>query len=353
MEKKSVFTNDFLTAKRLMGEADADLFTQSVFENSDQKTELRNWLNELTENAQLNQIPQEFIRYTLFSDVNELPAWADKKEMKAGSAFFARNAQLIMNLLGLLSLPYCYTAADGAMVLYLSDRMRGDVGKRLVETADFLWDVMAPDAFEESGKGFASVLKIRLIHAAVRYYTLKSGQWDDAWGVPVNQEDMAGTNLSFSIIVIRGLRKFGVSVTYQEQQSFMHLWNVIGYLLGLAEDMLPQNGKQAFDLEEAIRLRQFRLSDHGRELTRSLTNYFVTVNTGEQFSDREIFQVMRYLLGNAVADMLDLPSAELPVNKIRLLKAINFINEFKKRNSTSVLYRNEYGRFKRSKPVFA
>ena len=352
MEKRLVFTNDFLAAKRQMGDAAADLFTQSVFENADQKIELRNWLNDLPEKAQLNQIPQLFAGYSLFSNINALPSWADKKEMKAGSAFFARYAQLIMNLLGLLSLPYCYTAADGAMVLYLSDRMRGDVGKRLVETADFLWDVMAPDAFEQEGKGFASVLKIRLIHAAVRYYTLKSGKWDNAWGVPVNQEDMAGTNLSFSLVVIRGLRKFGVAVTYQEQQAFMHLWNIIGYLLGLEEDLLPQNGKQAFNLEEAIRLRQFKVSDHGRELTRSLTNYFGAANKGEQFSDREILQVMRYLLGNAVADMLDLPSAELPVNKIRLLKAVNVINEFKIRDSPNVIYSNEYSKFKRTKPVF-
>ena len=352
MEKRSVFTNDFLAAKRLMGDADADLFTKSVFENSDQKIELRNWLNGLTNNSQSDQMPQQFAGYSLFSNIGALPSWADKKEMKAGSAFFARHAQLIMNLLGLLSLPYCYTAADGAMVLYLSDRMRGDVGKRLVETADFLWDVMAPDAFEEEGKGFASILKIRLIHAAVRVYTLRSGKWDNAWGVPVNQEDMAGTNLSFSLIVIRGLRKFGISVTYKEQQAFMHLWNVIGYLLGLQEDLLPQNGKEAFSLEEAIRLRQFKVSDHGRELTRSLTNYFISMNTGQQFSDKEILQVMRYLLGNNVADMLDLPPGELPVNKIRLLKAVNVINEFKIRDSPNVIYSNEYSKFKRNKPVF-
>jgi hypothetical protein len=353
MENKSAFTNDFLAAKRLVGDTNADLFTQSVFNNSDQKIELGSWLTEFNNNLRLGQIPQQFAGYSLFSNVGQLPPWADKREMKAGSAFFARNAQLIMNLLGLLSLPYCYTAADGAMVLYLSDRMRGDVGKRLVETADFLWDVMAPDAFEEAGKGFASILKIRIIHAAVRYYTLKSGKWHDARGLPVNQEDMAGTNLSFSLIVIRGLRKFGISVTYPEQQAFMHLWNVIGYLLGIQEDLLPNNGKQAFDLEEAIRVRQFKVSDHGRDLTRSLVHYFTTVNTGEQFTDREILQVMRYLLGNPVADMLDLPSAELPVTKIRTLKAVNFINGLINTEKASIVYHNEYSRFNRNKPVFA
>ena len=188
--------------------------------------------------------------------------------------FFAKHAQVIMNMLGLLSLPYCYAGANGSMVLYLSDRMRGDVGKRLIETGEFVWDVMAPNAFYENGKGFAAILKVRLMHAAVRYYTLQNNKWNDSYGYPVNQEDMAGTNLSFSLIVIRGLRKFGFNISYDEQQSFMHLWNVIGALLGLDNDLLPADGKQAFELEETIRLRQFTPSVQGHELTSSLNQLF-------------------------------------------------------------------------------
>ena len=118
-----------------------------------------------------------------------------------------------MNLLGLLSLPYCYAAADGARVLDLSERIKNKPEHRLNETADFVWDVMAPNAFKPDGKGFTSILKVRLLHAAIRFYTGKSSKWNAAdWGLPVNQEDMAGTNLSFSLLVVRGLRKFGLAV---------------------------------------------------------------------------------------------------------------------------------------------
>ncbi|MBS7565266.1 DUF2236 domain-containing protein [Mucilaginibacter sp. Bleaf8] len=254
------YSFDVLSAKRGVGDDLADRFIAHIFAGSQGKQSLQTLLSDLTFNHQLNSLPADYADEPLFASIQQLPVWADRKLIQEGTAFFARYASLIMNMLGLLSLPYCYAAADGARVLYLSERMRTDTARRLQETGDFVWNVMAPDAFEPDGKGLVTLLKVRLMHAAVRYYTLQSGKWDKTWGLPVNQDDMAGTNLSFSLIVIRGLRKLGIAISYQEQQAFMHIWNVIGYLSGIAPDLLPQNGKQAFDLEQVIRQRQFSAS---------------------------------------------------------------------------------------------
>ena len=43
---------------------------------------------------------------------------------------------------------------------------------------------------------------------------LRSGRWDaERWGAPINQHDMAGTQLLFSLAVLEGLRTLGFRIT--------------------------------------------------------------------------------------------------------------------------------------------
>ncbi len=345
------YSDSFLNQARTVGDDPADQFIRQAFNNASQKSALQPWLAEIKTNQLLNKSEAEFTSYPFIAEACSLPSWAEKKKMQEGAAFFARNIQLILNMLGLLSLPYCYAAADGANVLSLSQRMNSDVGKRLFETAEFLWDVMAPNAFDADGSGFASILKVRIMHAAARYYVQKNSNWNPGWGYPVNQEDMAGTNLSFSLIVIRGLRNFGVTVSYTEQQSYMHLWNVIGYKLGLDESLLPDDSKKSFQLEEAIRVRHFRESSHGKQLTESLVNYFMSVNDKKKFTNNEIVQLMRYLLGNHVADIVGLPLSGSRFSKLKLLQVINFFNAFRIVENEKLIYDSEFFKFIKNKPV--
>ena len=340
------YTDELLDNKRLLGDAEADNFIKAIFSDNEEKKRLYTLLQSLRHNSQVDEFKSTYINNELFNARDRLPKWTDSRNLHAGSAFFAKHAQVILNMLGLLSLPYCYAGANGAMVLNLSDRMRNDIGKRLIETGEFVWDVMAPNAFDKDGNGFAAILKVRLMHAAVRFYTLQDDKWDAAFGFPVNQEDMAGTNLSFSLIVIRGLRKFGFHISYDEQQSFMHLWNIIGSMLGVNDELLPKDGKQAFELEEAIRLRQFRPSVQGCELTASLITYFKSVTKGGQISNNEIPQVIRYLTGDDVANILGLPNEALSLGKIQILRTINFL---KPSVNNRFAYQQQLKNFRRSK----
>ena len=345
------FSTAYLSEQRKEGDTLADSFIAHVFADTEQKTGLQNWLHGLAANRQLTVLPAAYMNEPIIVTAGQLPGWADFKLMQAGAAFFARHAQVIMNLLGLHSLPYCYAAANGAMVLHLSNRIKSDTGKRLAETGEFIWEVMAPNAFEPEGKGFISCLKIRLMHAAVRYYTLKSGKWDEAWGFPVNQEDMAGTNLSFSLLIIRGLRKFGYTISYADQQAYLHLWNVIGHLLGSNSDLLPTDGRQANQLEEAIRLHQFRPSEHGRELTAALIRYFASVTANPLFSANETVQIMRYLLGNELADTLNLDMSPISSIQLRLLTTLSLVDELKLPKNPRTAYLEEYRKFKKTQAV--
>jgi hypothetical protein len=346
MQQPVSYTHDFLHAKRSMGDLPADEFIRRQFSAAGSKAALYAWMESAAVNDQLLHLPEAYKSYDFMNNASTLPIWADRKLMSRGYDFFAAHAEAIMNLLGLLSLPYCYAAADGAMVLQLSERMQKDTGRRLNETAAFIWDVMAPDAFEKDGKGFLRILQVRLQHAAARYYSAASGKWDPIWGIPLNQEDMAGTNLSFSLIVIRGLRKLGYTVQYESQLGFMHLWNVIGYLLGLNEDLLPETGKQAQLLEAMIRKRHFRASDHGQSLTRALTDYLSLAAKEQSVSNQELTGLMRYLLGDEVSALLKLSGPELSPGKIQLLKLINVVRNLDTRGNTYAAYKAAQRKFK-------
>lgn len=238
-----------------------------------------------------------------------LPAWANQAQLTEGIAFFRTHQRTIGLLLGCLSLPYCYAAADGAQVLYLSERIGKDTRKRLEETGEFVFNVTKQSAWRR-GEAIDRILKVRLMHAAVRYFTLHSGKWQAAWGQPINQEDMAGTNLAFGYIVLRGMRKSGVAFDEQAAQGYLHLWRVIGHFMGVQEGLLPENTHAAYLMDRAIAKRQFRASEAGRSLTKSLRVALESFVPNPALKSLPAAQ-MRFLLGDAIADLLDLPAVTI------------------------------------------
>ncbi|WP_159466759.1 oxygenase MpaB family protein [Dyadobacter sp. 3J3] len=349
MVDHKIYSDEILNRKRLLGDPPADDFIKIIFADPNKKLLLQNWMYSAGGNSDSESLTTIFPEFEFISKAQELPSWAEPELMSTGSALFARHSEMIMSLLGLLSLPYCYTAAHGAMVLYVSGRIQKQTTKRLYDTAIFVWDMMDPDAFVENGNAYQQILKVRIIHAAIRYYTLQSGKWDETWGLPVNQEDMAGTNLSFSLIVLRGLQMLGFKVSRLDQQAFLHTWAVIGYLTGLDEDMIPENQTEAKHLDAAIKRRQFRVSTHGKELTESLIGHILSVNTSKATPD-DIMGLMRYLLGSEIADMLAIKAPELPAYKLALIRTFNLFKSFIPKGNLSQNYTNAYEAFRKLNP---
>ena len=349
MNNSIIYNNELLDLKRLAGDPQADDFINSVFNDPEKKQQLQQWMGSKSSAGHLKLLQHAFPGFAFIDKATVLPVWAQPRLMKTGAIFYARHSEIIMSLLGLLSLPYCYNAANGAMVLYLSELIRKQTTKRLYDTAVFVWEVMGPDAFSNDGNACGEILKVRIMHAAVRYYTLRSGKWDNSWGLPINQEDMAGTNLSFSLIVIRGLRMLGYSVSHEDQAAFMHVWAVVGYLSGLDEDLIPENSKMAQQLDMIIKQRQFSVSAHGKVLTKSLTDHILSVNKSKATAN-DILGLMRYLLGKEIADMLAIEAPELPVYKLRLIKTLSLLKSFKPQGDPKQNYRTAYAAFQTQNP---
>lgn len=242
-------------------------------------------------------------------DCSQLPDWADLQKIERAEQFFDQYQVYIYTALLFASLPYCYAAADGARVLSHSNRIEELTQRRLSETGQFIQDVSEPGAFDPEGKAFRSIAKVRLIHAAVRFHLLKKGDWNEEWGLPTNMEDMAGTNLAFSIVTLRAVEKMGVEVEMKDKDAFLHKWNLVSFLLGLDQGLLAVDYKEALRLEKQIVKRLFRKSVEGQKLTHSLVEFIHSIE--KPLAPNYGSHMMRYLLGNQVGDLLGLE--EIPL----------------------------------------
>lgn len=313
------YPNKALDLARKTGDALADKTVKDLFESGFNPLSNEAY-NKLIFNYQ--SIPDEFPD-NLKQYFNEIKAnQIDEKLSEKGAQFYVEHASAIMLCLGMLSLPYCYAAAEGAKVLSFSKRIYEQPEKRLTETAEFVFDVCSPEAFTSQGKGFISIAKVRLMHAAIRYHLLNSNKWSDELGTPVNQEDMAGTNLSFSLIAIRGLRKLGYTISAEQSQSYIRYWNIIGGMLGVQVEWLPESNQEAFILEQKIKNRNFRSSKEGEMLAINLQGYIKKQPLPFTFPTETM---MAYLLGDDICKMIGLPFDKLEVDLISNIKNLNAI----------------------------
>jgi hypothetical protein len=203
--------------------------------------------------------------------------------MERGRRFFAEYSLEIGSALFCGSLPEAYASPRGARVLVLTGRLVSGTVRRVAETAQMLLDTMTVGGREPGCAGYDDVRRIRLMHAAVRYFIehdpsvphttylpTPTHGWCDNWGRPLNQEDLLGGFLTFTVSVFEVLEKLGVDFSDADLEGYLHRWKVIGSLLGIRDDVLPVDVPEAHEMAALIRYRQLGPSNDGRELTRSL-----------------------------------------------------------------------------------
>ncbi len=256
----------------------------------------------------------------------QLPAWADPARLVAGQTVFGNLIVHQFTALYLASLPSAYAAARGVHVIWLTARLQDDPERRLNETAQFLMDVTAPGAFAAGGVAIDRILHVRLMHAAVRWLidhqdgvarpaeadpTVRptAPMWAASWGRPVNQEDLAGTMATFSTVVLTALRRSGVKLEEAAEEDFVHLWAVIGHLLGIHDELLPRDLAAAEALERAVFTRQQASSAVGRDLTTTLLG--LLHDRLPRFVVALAPAMARRYMGDRVADMVGVPKSRV------------------------------------------
>jgi hypothetical protein len=296
-----------------------DVITEII--NSGDTESINTLFNQLRENDDVTEIDFPEVVKEYFVKSAELPDWADEKLIEIGQKVFAQYGPEISLCLLTKSLPEAYACSNGAKVLYATGRLTEQSGslevftRRLMETAQFVMHVNDKGGLSPDGMGIITAQKVRLIHAAIRYY-LKKHNWPvNFYGEPINQQDMAGTLQSFSTLTLQGLDILNLDLTEEEKQGYYHSWRVIGHVMGLKEELNPPSYQEGFALGTAILNDQMAPSKEGAQLTQAVAKFMSDMIPGEIF-DQAPEALIRHMIGDEISEILELDSKLNLVEKL-------------------------------------
>ena len=263
------------------------------------------------------------------SRVPKLP-WIVPQQIAAGGEFFRKRGLMTFVGLAFASLPSCYCWSIEAEVLTTTGRLAQSkrIARRIPETAQLVLDVGRSDGFADNGVAIQAAHKIRLMHSTIRYMLLtdpaaasvnpdrdKLKRWDrDKLGVPISQEFLAATLLSFHYVVLQSMQKLSMRLDAADVTGYLHLWNLTGWFIGIEESTLAKlvtmdDAQQLYSLEMSRRRKQ---TESAHRLSSTLINY-TTNNVIEGVFGKSLNPLThtprvltRYLSGRTTADALSL-----------------------------------------------
>jgi hypothetical protein len=296
---------------RHQGDEYADQYmTRFMDVHSSQLTGEMAIFDRLTKNSDPSLLVPEFGEF--FRTTAILPDWTDWDKINLAEKLFQKYGPFILMLLGCKSLPMAYTCGRGAEVLIRTGRLAEKNGsvdslvRRLMETTQFVISVTSTDGFQPNGDAIIIAQKVRLMHSSIRYYLRKSGSWDTNYGIPINQQDMAGTLQSFSSLIVDGLEELGIELTDREKDAYVHLWRVVGHIMGVDPHLNPEGFKEAHSVGMAIFEDQRLASEAGKVLAKSLVEFMDYMLPGNAFDSIPLLFLWKFL-GEENARILDLP----------------------------------------------
>ena len=210
-------------------------------------------------------------------DAMRLPDWADPAKIARAEAQFMELSMMSCTLLFCASLPQCYVIPDLAAVLHSAGQLEAHTDYRIRSTAAMIFPVMMRGGLTTpQGGGVAQVLKVRLIHATIRHLILRGSPeaalregpariipalepvsggmyqalfaqgWDIGKdGLPCNQEELAYTLLTFNYVYLRGMRDLGIGFRQEDEEAYLHAWNVMGHVLGIERELMAETMAEA------------------------------------------------------------------------------------------------------------
>lgn len=326
----------YLDEMRTVGDPPADDAVDAMLRANDGKPEdtakilLRQLLGGGHHNTLLGAPGTELLEQFL-QEQRVLPSWADRELIERAQAIGREHLVVGSVLLAVASLPECYLDARGAPVLAASGQLSEQPARRLRHTAHMVFSVCAPHSIypapgaDESTVpvGISKALTVRLMHALIRRFTIEGyrlpeefylqveqelsfGDTDGepAPPVPINQEDQAFVLLTFSYVVVRGLERMGIVLDQRDREAYVHLWNVIGHLMGVQRELMPYDYAEAASLFHALKQRLAGPSEEGKLLMGAMMGWINQLVPRPLRAFNPAAELVIYFVGRESAAML-------------------------------------------------
>ena len=247
-----------------------------------------------------------------YAEKAPLPDWADTHRLEAGAQFFHEWGLEIGLGLFCFGLPIGYAAARTAHVLDLTARLETNAHRRVFETAQMVLDVTAPRALKPGKPGHTTARRVRLMHAGIRYLVQNDPRvaqtrkplsddahyWCTKWGTPLSQEHMVGALLTFGHSMLEVLDRLDLRYDEAGAEGYLHLWSVVGHLLGVRPDLLPIDRTTAAHIDTLVRRRNLASTAAGKRLTAALIGVIDECGVDGALGPLPV-ATMRMLLGDA------------------------------------------------------
>ena len=253
-----------------------------------------------------------------FAPLETPPAWLDPDALRIGCRTSWRAGNSGGTILSAMALMGGYRSQAAVKPLAMTGALDRMVVRRIAETSRFVLDVMESETLSRFSRGFQSACRVRLMHAMVRATLARRADWDaGAWGVPINQTDMAGTQLEFSAVYLTGLSLLGFRFTEDERRGVMHLWRYVGVLMGVDDALLAHDYAGGLRQLFIHSLTNPHADEDSRALAKALHELPLKVaetpaeEALARFAVRYRTAVSRFTLGDAAVDDIGLPAAPL------------------------------------------
>lgn len=264
-----------------------------------------------------DEIPQSL--KAMFLQMQELPKWYDEELANVGARFNMRSGTNALIILRDFTLMGGYDFAYLNKPLIFTGALKKGAVKRLKDTLEFWVHVTRENALKINSEAYQLVIRTRLMHSYARLtIRRKVAHWDsEKWGEPINSWDMMATYTGFSLVFMQGLKKLGVKISEEEERGVFHLWKYIGYLLGIPEQHLPDNRREATEQLYLWSSLQNSADDDSVQLSQALLDENLT-NTIYKFRfQRELLLKLHqsmnwFLLDPEINKRLKIPNVALP-----------------------------------------
>ena len=183
---------------------------------------------------------------------------------------------------------------------------------RLWETTQFILQCTnSLSSIQPGGAGFASAIRVRLLHAAVRQRIMKLTKqrpeyYDvNKFGIPINDLDCIATISTFSATLIwLSLPRQGIWMREQEAIDFIALFRYVAYLTGTPTEYFATPDR-ARAVMESLMLNEINPSQTSKVLASNVISCLAA--QPPSYASRSLLEATsRWLNGNELCDALGL-----------------------------------------------
>jgi hypothetical protein len=227
------WTDTFLDKLRQEGDQQADEALKKILQD-DEYAGISQLFASMDANNETPPAKTFPVLSDFFHSTENLPPDVDLDRIHRGEDVFDEHTYEGALALLAKSLPEGYQAPNLTVILNISGDLRTHTYQRLLGTLQTVVNVSTCRGFQTGGRAVITAQKLRLLHAGIRHLTRRyRPEYTAKYGEPVNQEDMLGTVLGFSQLVIEGWRRLNVGVTPREEEDFLYVWLVFARMMGV------------------------------------------------------------------------------------------------------------------------